>query len=127
MPVLGPSSSGPVISNGGSPGHGCRPGFGPRADVLPVSAAPRPRRRMSKSSAPAAGLSGTRNFGQNALWDGLFENGVGAEDDLHLGTRRPDPDDESTVIHAITCPNPLQPTGASCASTPGSPLHALGH
>jgi hypothetical protein len=38
---------------------------------------------------------------------GLFENGVGAEDDLHQGGRRPDSDDESTVIHAITCPSVL--------------------
>src|SRR5258707_5513646 len=60
---------GPVISNGWSPGHGCRPGFGRRGDVLRVSVAPRARRRMSGSPAPAAGLSGTRNFGQNPLWE----------------------------------------------------------
>jgi len=29
---------------------------------------------MSGSPAPAARLSEIRNFGQNALWDGLFKN-----------------------------------------------------
>jgi hypothetical protein len=56
---------------------------------------------------PATGLPCMRhsrepNIGQNALFPGLFENGISAEDNLHVGARRPDPDDESTVIHAIT-------------------------
>jgi hypothetical protein len=67
MPSSPASSSGPVIEDGWSPGHGCRPGFGRRGDVLRVSVTLRPRRRMSGSPAPAARLSVTRNIGQNAL------------------------------------------------------------
>ncbi len=54
---------------------------------------------------------------------GLVENGVGGEDDLRVGARRPDPDDESTDRHAITCLSVLS-CGARRARSLGGPAQA---
>src|SRR5258707_1981659 len=69
----------------------------------PVSVALPTRRRCPESRIRPSGLSETRTSVRNRWPGGLFENGVSGEDDLLVGAGRPDPDDESTVRHAITC------------------------
>jgi hypothetical protein len=77
-----------------------------------------PKRRPRPPGCPELGRSvGTR------CWTGCSRMGVGAEDDLHQGALRPDPDDESTVIHAITCLSVLS-CSAKRAGRLAGPAHA---